>query len=518
MNHNQNQNQNQIPNLKRTRLKEALIRARRLFSRRFLVFTLMVSGTAFGVGVVLAQTLPRMKSWLLVSVDQFSRDRLPVRVLPTSVDFRFLPLGITLNEVRILPNADIKAILAPLLIQELSIDLSLFQILRGDVSIKEIMVRGTKILATLPQPKTSGGKPLEGLFKELDRLPIDTIVVSEVEADISVPHAHLDFKIENLKFDLERSRRRLEIAIGIESLLVTDTSLGNGKDKARSLRLSPDATVALTPSSIDISNFEFRRGNSIITSKGRLDGDVEALEFKQGRLETHLKIDVKSVRDWIQKSFEAAKPTPPMQGLLEAELELNKSNGSSPWTAKFDLTTKDYRVEGILLDAIKLAGTWDGEHLIVPKASSVSRAGRLEIEDLRIGEGAEKTPEGRTPWLMRLGKLKAAMELHEFIEDMGLGPIPVWLSADGEFPCESQLVPKFILRCGGHFNGQNMVVQKELKHGRTARGSIVAIPTFTSKGNFTFDLDKFTYDAEIAMPNSVGRSVSESTFSTSNPS
>jgi hypothetical protein len=55
---------------------------------------------------VLSQTIPKVKSWLLVSIDQFSRENLPMRILPSAVEFRFVPLGITLNDVRILPTED----------------------------------------------------------------------------------------------------------------------------------------------------------------------------------------------------------------------------------------------------------------------------------------------------------------------------------------------------------------------------------------------------------------------------
>jgi hypothetical protein len=79
---------------------------RRFFSRRFLVFSLLIAGTAFTVGTVLSQTIPKIKSWLLVSIDEFSRENLPVRILPGAVDFRIVPLGITLNDVRILPTAE----------------------------------------------------------------------------------------------------------------------------------------------------------------------------------------------------------------------------------------------------------------------------------------------------------------------------------------------------------------------------------------------------------------------------
>lgn len=475
----------------------------KFFSRRFLIFALLVSGSAFGLGTVLSQTLPKVKSWILVSVDDFSRDNLPVRILPGSVDFRLFPIGVTLNDVRILPSGDFNKILSPLTIQELSVDFSFFQIIRGEVAIEELAVRGTSARIVVPKPKSTGGKPLEGLFKELDRIPVSTIILSEISADVALPHLGLELEIEELGLNVDRSRSKLEAKLVADSVLIKDFK------EERALRISPDINLTMTPKVIEIENLELRRGTSVVSLSGILQGDTEGLEFSTMDLKSSSSLDVKSTRDWIQKSFIDAEPTPPMSGMLSATVEIEKSAASAPVTVKYDLAAVDYRVQGIHLDKVKSRGTWDGRYLTIPEISSVSRAGTVTATDLRIGEGLQKTPEGRIPWLLRIGKLKGAIELHEFLTDMGLGPIPVWLSAEAEFPCESQLVPKFVLRCGGVFSGKNLVVQGDINRGRTSKNSIVAIPSFSSKGDFTFDLQKFSYQAEIEMPNSKGRSAGE---------
>lgn len=489
----------------KTRVKDYL---KSFLSKRFLIFTVMIAGTAFALGTVISQTVPKLKSWLLVSVDDFSRKNLPVRILPGAVDFRLIPLGITLNDVRILPNREFEATLAPLTIQELSVDFSFLQIVRGEVALDEVAVRGTEIRVTVPPTPKTGGKPLEGLFKELDRLPVGSLVLSDVSAEIEIPQDHLSLAIDRISLDVERSRARVEATLQAESILVRDLK------GQRALRFSPEIEIALTPGAIDIDKLTLRRGTSLISLEGSVKGDTEGLAFNEGAISAALDLDVKSTRDWLQKSFEDAEPTPPMSGRLVSTLEIGKAKASPDWKADFKLNTKDYRVEGILLDKITSAGSWDGKQLHIPLAVSESRAGKVEIHDLKVGEGAEKTAEGRTPWLMRIGKIKGGIELHEFLEDMGIGPIPVWLSAEGEFPCESQLVPSFNLRCGGHFKGQNIVVQGDLKRGRVPKDSIVAIPSFTSKGEFTFDLEKFAYNAEIQLPNSTGRSSGEVRFKT----
>lgn len=484
------------------------VNLRRFFSRKFLIFTMMVAGTAFGIGTVLSQTLPKAKSWVLVKIDAFSRDHLPVRILPGSVELRFLPLGITLYDVSILPSHGFEATLSPLKIQEVSADFSMLQIVRGEVSLDKVAIRGTELKVNIPPSKNTGGKPLEGLFKNLDRIPVSSIMISEVSAVINIPDESVSIEVNDLNLGVERSRAKLSAHMNSDSVVVKHL-----KDD-RALRISPEADVTLTPTMIDLVRIEIRRGTSVATIVGTLNGDTEGLDFKEGKLQTHLDLDVKSTRDWIQKSIEAAAPTPPMSGRLTSTIDLSKANRAAPWTAFVKLGATDYRVEGILVGKVETQGKWDGKQLVLPKAVAETRAGKVEIEELRIGEGQEKTPQGRTPWMMRIGRIKGGIELHEFLEDMGVGPIPVWMTAEGDFPCESQLVPNFILRCGGTFAAQNIVVQSDLKRGRVAKGSIVAIPSLNSKAEFTFDLEKFGYTAEIAMPNSTGRSSGEVYFKT----
>ncbi len=490
-------------------------RRRRFFSRRYLVFSMLIACTAFVVGTVFSQTLPKVKSWLLVSIDKFSRDNLPIRILPGAVDFRLLPLGITLNDVRILPTEQFEKengkLFSALTIQEVRADLSMLQIIRGEVALDEVVIAGTEVQVVVPKPTKSGGKPLEGLFKALDKIPIGTLELSDINAIIEIPHKHLTIEVESLKLQMDRTRVRSVPKVDLETSAtsVVVRQINQPGSKALILRLAPSLIANLTPQKIELEKLELRRGSSVIDLTGSLSGDTEGLSFSSGKLEIVTDLDVKSTRDWLQKSVSGAEPTPPMNGRLRTNAKLEKIGRANPWTASFNLSTEGYHVQGIDLDKIEARGKWDGEQIFIPGLTSVSRAGKAELREVRIGEGLQNNEDGRSPWLMRIGLLKADIELHEFITNMGIGPIPVWLSAQGAFPCESQLAPKFIIRCGGEFNGQNLIVQSNLKAGRNASGAIAGIPTFSSKGEFSFDLEKFQYSADIKFPNSVGKSTGE---------
>lgn len=488
------------------------ISQRLLAQRRFLLLSALVAAVSFGLGTVLSQTLPKIKSWILVTIDDVSNKHLPVRILPASVDVRFFPLGITLHELRILPTDEFSKTISAFSVKEVSADLALLQIVRGNVVLGDVKVKGTTINVTVPPLPESKGKPLDGLFALLDRLPVDNVALEDIDAIIHVPDKHLNFEISKLTLNADRSRRRLRGNVSVESVLFEEVN--QASPNQRSIRFSPEVSLELRPDRVVVETFEVRRGTSMVGLSGTLEGDTEGLDFQVGELALESDIDVKSIRDWLQKSFETAKPTPPMSGRLRMTANIVKADKPTPWKAEFKLDTDQYRVQGILVDKIALTGNWDGKHVFIPSGTADSRAAHFEVADVRIGEGAEPTAEGRTPWLMRIGRIKGKTELHEFMADMGIGPIPVWLTAEGEFPCESQIVPHFQLRCAGRFRGENAVVQSELKTGRVAKGAIAAIPLFEAEGEMDFDLERFAYKAEIKMPDSKGRSQGQVAYKT----
>ncbi len=480
------------------------VRFLRLFlNRRFLILLTLIAFLAFGIGTVIAQTLPKIKSTILVTVDRLSREHLPVRILPGSVELSFFPLGVTLKEVRLLPTAKFETILSPLTISELSADLSLLQIVRGEVALSRLSVSGTAFSVTVPPLPDSHGKPLEGLFKALNSIPIFEIELKNINAQISIPAKHLKLDFEQLGLVLERGRRQFKVKAQAESILAVDQQ---GK---RGLRISPELEFDLAPNFIEFNRVDLRRGASVIRFNGRLDGDIEGLRFDSGTLDSEMEFDIKSTRDWLQKSIADAEPTPPMTGTLQLRLKADKTGRQQPWKSEIQLRAHDYSVQGIWIDKIEANGVWDGEQLTVPELKTESVAGKASLSAIRIGQGSSPLIDGRTPWLMRIGALKVGVELHDFMTKMGVGPIPVWLTAEGEFPCESRLVPQFNIRCGGSFRGKDAIVQGELVRGRTPKGAIAGIPQFEATGEFTFDLEKFTYQADIKMPNSAGRSSGE---------
>ena len=111
----------------------------------------LTAGICFLLGFLATSQVPRLRTWVLVRIEKESRENLPVRILPGSIDIDFLPLGTTLRNVRIFPKDEIKAKLDPLEIKRLSVTISLWQLLQGKLRLSSVDVHGTEVSLRFPK-------------------------------------------------------------------------------------------------------------------------------------------------------------------------------------------------------------------------------------------------------------------------------------------------------------------------------------------------------------------------------
>jgi hypothetical protein len=515
--------------------------SRRGRQRRLIILSVLVASISFVLGTIVAQTLPKMRSWLLVTIDRISQEHLPVRIIPGTVSFRLFPLGASFYDTRILPKPDAPFQLSPLQIEEVSADLSFLAVISGEVALNHVRVAGTQLELGLPQRTSSGGPPLEGLFHALDAVPIDELEIENVSARIRLPQGGWQLSLDQLQLSSQRSRRKLQIEANLDSLLISRRATRATPEF--SIRLSPRLDLTLTPDRIEVDQLQLQRGGTELELQGELVGNTEALRFKNGRMELNAQVDVRSMNEWLIKNQTWAAKNPPMSGKLKLKTKalLKSPSRASPpkspsntestpepsWTAEADVSTEGYIVEGLLLDRVSGIGKWDGRLLRFPKVKVDSPAKKLQFEDLKIGEApsASLSPPTSDPTssvsaistekterkiVLQIGRMSGQLNLHEFFAlSPSLGRIPVWTTAAVDAPCEAELSPQFLLRCGGELRLSEIIVRNDLKSGPQVADAIVALPRFDLQGEATFDLDQMRFKTLMAMPNSKGMAQGE---------
>ncbi|HRK06659.1 MAG TPA: translocation/assembly module TamB domain-containing protein [Pseudobdellovibrionaceae bacterium] len=525
--------------------------AKRGRQRRLVILSAFVAGISFALGTIVAQTLPKMRSWLLVSIDRISQQHLPVRIIPGTVDFRIFPLGASFYDIKILPKPDAPFQLSPMQIEEVSADLSFLAIVSGEVALSHVRVAGTSFEFGMNDRPSSGGPPLEGLFHALEAVPIDELEIENVSARIRLPQGGWQLSLDQLQLNSQRTRRKLQVEANLDSLLINRAATRASPEF--SLRLSPRVNFTLTPERIEIDQVQIQRGATELELQGELVGDTETLRFKNGRLELNAQVDVKSINDWLIKNQRWAAKNPPMSGKLKIKTKgVLKASGKASgggganepqWTAQTEISTEAYVVEGLFLDRLRGLGQWDGRVLHFPVVTLESPAKKLEFANLKIGAAptsvasapAVTGPATSTPApaaanaaapksagskaaennadpkvILQIGRMSGQLKLHEFFAlSPSLGRIPVWTTAAVDAPCEAELTPNFLLRCGGQLRLSDIVIRDDLKLGPQPQGAIVAIPRFDLQGETSFDLDQMRFKALMSMPNSKGTAQGE---------
>jgi len=111
----------------------------------FLVPTLAFAGFFFIIGFFHQYHLPRLKSWLLVEVENLSDKHSPVRVWPKNVEITLFPMGIELFDIRILPKGELSSQIAPTTIRKISATLSIYGLFTGQLRLGNLKISGVDI-------------------------------------------------------------------------------------------------------------------------------------------------------------------------------------------------------------------------------------------------------------------------------------------------------------------------------------------------------------------------------------
>src|SRR5258708_1064942 len=74
---------------------------------------ILLSGFTFMLGFSYNYHLPKLESWLLVEAERLSREKLPVKIFAQRLSFHLLPLGVVLEEVKVLAQPPADKYLAP---------------------------------------------------------------------------------------------------------------------------------------------------------------------------------------------------------------------------------------------------------------------------------------------------------------------------------------------------------------------------------------------------------------------
>ena len=494
-----------------------------MISRKFALVCALIAGICFMVGGLISWQTPKLRSLIMVKIEQATHDKLPVLILPTSVEVTFFPLGASLQKVNLVPKEEIRAWLEPATFESIGVRISPWQLLRGKLRLTQFDIVGARIVATLPhidkKPKT--GPPLAGLFDALNQLPVNRIKLSDVSIRLRMPEQHLRLELSNLALLAERRRG------GLVSLDLNSANLSIAKDSpdkaTPALRLQLEASATMNRDDINVPILKINAGdwngnstpNSWINSSAHLVGDVESLKFKESDIHVKTELGLTDLSRWAKATFpQTMAKVPPLSGNLAFEAKGHRVNETMP-SAEFSLKTEALHVGDFLVDKLTTAGTLNTvgngkdrhEEISIPKVELEHPAGLVDVDQLLITLGETKKISAK---IKIGGDAKGSVQLQQILQGIGKHKIPAWVQVSGEAPCEGTLAPTLSVTCKGQLQGENILVRADME----AKSSVVAIRKIDVDGEVTLDKDKVVYSAELTAPDSKGRSSGTIDFDT----
>ena len=470
-------------------------------NRRLLAIVALASGIFFMLGALGSTQLPKLRSWILVKIETESRDHLPVRILPASVDVDFLPLGATLEGVKIFPKDELKDILEPTEIKRISASVSIWQLLQGKLRISAVEIEGARVSVRVPKPKKKDkSKPLEGLFAAIESIPVSRVNLNDVSVYAALEDPKLIVAVTGASIEARKQAKGFSLEIEDTKVRIRDP------DSAATVLLDIEAAINANPSKWAIETLKVRRGDSFFMAEGEGAGDTEALSFKEYKLTVRSELVLESMRNWLKKTFANAswtKGIPPLKGRAFIDTKIDKTKNSHP-VGDFKLRAENFVVEKLGLGHIEAAGNFKDDVVKIPRVLIKNSAGEITGENIQV----DIKPET----ISLDGHVKVpSLDVHEMFVNFDLAKIPVYLSAKGDMPCKGTLKPLFSLECRAQVEARDIFV----KDGLEKKSLIIAgIPEIKGNGIIRVIKDNVSFDADLSMPDSKGHTKGNVNFET----
>lgn len=468
--------------------------------RKFLIILALTAAVFFAAGTIYGQLRPALQSWIIVQIQTLTARHSPVRVLPRSVDFRLFPLGVTLREVRIIPDPTAAKFLSATTLLEASVNLSYLQILRGQVGLNQVSLRGGDFDVRLPQAQNEQTDPQSRieLFKLLSVIPISRIQTNDLNLRLRVDSRNT-LRIDQLNMDISLANEFARLDFAADSVLWTDQLT------RRALRIRPEIRLVANPKQIQIEQLQLNRGGSSIAVEGAIQGDINHLKPDLFTLRLNAALELAAIRDWVVRSVVDLQQIPSLSGSvkLSAQLEgtFSKENQISRLSVQSDLQTERFSVMKIFLDQIQAAVQWTDGQLQLSNVSVQSSSHKATTDRILV----TRDPDDTSKWLLKSEPVRANLQLHPFLRAMGLNRIPVWLDAEGTLPCEGELAPSFSLKCQGSLSATDLVVKTDFEKGEAPAGALVSVHSISApQVELLFDRNQFRFNGELKMANSEG--------------
>lgn len=458
--------------------------------RRSTILKIILAGMfSFLIGFSYNYHLPKLESYLLVQVEELSRQHSPVRVWAQRLSFHLIPLGVVLEDVKILPQAPLDKYFAPAQLKTVGARLAIWPLLRGDVRLSQVFIRDSELNVFLREDlftaKKSSGK-FKFDFDQIYNLPIDEFTLERVQIQGKLDPQDVVFKVSDLNLTIENRYRSLFVETETASIQFKPSG------PVQPLTAQLELRALIEENEMQISAFKLKADQSFLVASGRANGDFGSGQVDNGAFDSRAKINLADVNAW-EKVFHLKPKIPALDGRAEIDIGLELRKGQEPRLVG-DMSTQDLKVdkfyfghvEGQVNSNLK---TFQSEGLVLENNS-----GRIRLQKLKLQLEPERAISGNI-------KVEN-VDVKELLENLSIHHVPVTVTLNADAECQGLLTENPTLNCKAKVNLPRSVV-----HGDKKGKDIVEFKDARATGNFKVTKEHVEYQADLEVgQKSKGRS------------
>ncbi|MEK6628810.1 MAG: translocation/assembly module TamB domain-containing protein, partial [Bdellovibrionota bacterium] len=421
-----------------------------------------------------------------------------VNIEVEKIDLSILKLQLLADglKVKIKNNPDTPA---PVTIKKTVIQLDIFDLIIGQINISKVILDGARWNYNL-KIDSSDQKitiPVEAIFKYLNIIPIDRIILDNSDLDLSIAdsqlaeQSHIKFTIPhlsvtNLKTELTLSTTQLNVDIS--------------HNKKNAFNLQTDLEISLKDNLLNLKKLAVRTLDSQVSFSAKLQNIKNIISEPQGLISFDGKINLQDMRTVSLLLFPQKQRLPSITGLIESTGNLNintydKINGS------VDIKTTQVVLDQFKLGQAQIKATIKNNLIEMSEVKLEHPSGTASLRNLKI----EKNPPYKYSTLLEV----SSFDLQKLFLSLSLNDIPAGLSATGKATCSGAIQPSIFATCDVLTDLDNIWVKPGLKE----KLHIVKLKKAQLNGTTNFTKDSFSFQTGIQIGSSQGTGSGQVDFS-----
>ncbi|MGE0762001.1 MAG: translocation/assembly module TamB domain-containing protein [Bdellovibrionales bacterium] len=437
---------------------------------RWLAWGLVTGGLFFLIGFFNQYHLPRIERWLLQEVESQSTLHSPLRVWPASAKIAFFPPGLVLNKIQLLPQGELKAVLAPAVIERAEVRVNWFYLLTGRLRLSYIGLRGAEIKMVLKDDRSKKKSDLSEFkydFNKISEIPVDELVIEDLAVWARLENLKTSVYLNNVSLNVENRSRNFLIDLEAPEAQV------KWQEAADLIPINLGLRLMLDAKGVRVSSLKVKTGDSFVVAAGTIGTELD--------LQTRTQIKLADITRWERIVRDPILPL--MQGELRADLAVAGPIQNPRLNGKLGATS--VKVSHFIIGNVAAVGEWQDGEARLSEASIQSDAGLVQVKKAKWKISKDSPLEGQVS--------AQDLVLNNLLKNIGLKDVPANVLLNGQLKCAGPVFGNIKIRCEGEVRGNDILVHA----GKSKNETIVDIPKAKAKGHVVITTQGVNYEADL---------------------